>query len=73
MVRPHQCATDWQAILYLSSLSFFFIFSFIFLLYLSSVIFLLLSSSFFSPLSLSLRRSGRGPALESATSVWVDL
>ena len=71
MVRPHQCATDWQAILYLSSLSFLFLFSFIFLL--SIFLFLLLSTSFFSPLSLSLRRSGRGPALESATSVWVDL
>ena len=32
MVRPHPCATDWQAILYLSSLSFLFLFSFIFLL-----------------------------------------
>ena len=71
MVRPHPCATDWQAILYLSSLSFLFLFSFIFLLY--TFFFLLLSTSFFSPLSLSLRRSGRGPALESATSVWVDL
>ena len=77
-VRPHQCATDWQAIgnnlffiflLYLSSVSFLLSFFFIFLLL--SFFFSLLS--FFSPLSLSLRRSGRGPALESATSVWVDL
>ena len=50
MVRPHQCATDWQAILYLSSLSFLFLFSFIFLLYLfflSSSLYFFLFTPFF--------------------------
>ena len=44
MVRPHPCATDWQAILYLSSLSFLFLFSFIFLLSIFSFFFSLLLS-----------------------------
>ena len=47
MVRSHQCAIDWQAILYLSSPSFLFLFSFIFLLYLSSSLYFFLFTPFF--------------------------
>ena len=43
MVRPHPCATDWQAILYLSSLSFPLSLFF----YLSSLYFFLSSSLYF--------------------------